>query len=951
LKEIFMFRRLICLFLMLAFCLISPARAATIIWVSDSYDDNADGEPDDQAWIDLLEANGYTVDLSFRNQEGRTLDDDKIAALNAADLIIVSRNSNSGDYASDATEVAQWNSITTPLILEAMHISRNSRWLWVDTTTLVNLSDSTINIIEPGHPIFAGVQNGAQINDGDVGPTTFVDISDLGNGTLLATVEGSGEAWITEWETGVEFYPGAGQFAGGPRLMLCAGTQETNPTIGRGDYNLTPEGEKLFLNAVRYMIGGAVEKAHSPDPEDGSLHVDTSATLTWLPGDFAASHDLYFGDVFEDVNNGAAEAYLGNLTSTVTIVGFPGFAYSDPLVPGTTYYWRVDEVNEAEPNSPWRGDIWSFSIPSKTAYNPDPSPGAELVPVTATFSWTAGLGAKFHYVIFGENFDDVNNAAMGDMIGTPSYTPGALKLAKTYYWRIDEFDGFNTYKGPVWSFTTEGSVSSPNPSDGAEDVSATSILTWNAGAIAASHEVYFGTDADAVRNATKASPEYKGPKALGDESYDPGQLMLGTTYYWRIEEVNDVNPDSPWPGNVWSFTTGDYFVLDDFETYDANDNQIWYSWHDGLGYGSPGTPNSFGGNGTGSAVGDETTASYTEETIVHGGLQSMPLVYNNNKQGFAKYSEAEYTLSSLRDWTTEDVAELSIWFRGNLPSVGSFVEGPTGTYTVTGSGVDIWNTADEFHYAFKTLTGAGSIIARVVSVENTDPWSKAGLMIRETLEAGSKFAAVYVTPGQGCRFQDRTDTDIAATSDTAVATTEQLAITAPYWIKIERDFAGNFRCYYSADGSNWQQMSWGVQSIPMSSSVYVGLAVSAHSAGATCQAQFSNITINGNVSGQWEHQDIGIESNTAEPLYFAVSNNTGTPAIIVNDNPDASTTDTWTEWVIPLQDIADQGVDLTDVDKIAIGLGTRDNTTVPGGSGKMYFDDIRLYKSGDAAAE
>ena len=122
-----MFRRLICLLFMLAFCLVSSAHAATIIWVSDSYDDNVDGEPDDQPWIDMLEANGYTVDLSFRNQEGRTLDDNKIAALNAADLIIISRNSDSGNYASDATEVTQWNSITAPLILQAMHFSRNTR--------------------------------------------------------------------------------------------------------------------------------------------------------------------------------------------------------------------------------------------------------------------------------------------------------------------------------------------------------------------------------------------------------------------------------------------------------------------------------------------------------------------------------------------------------------------------------------------------------------------------------------------------------------------------------------------------------------------------------------------------------------------------------------------------------------------------------------------------------
>ena len=684
--------------------------------------------------------------------------------------------------------------------------------------------------------------------------------------------------------------------------------------------------------------------AYDPDPADGSIYPQTWANLMWTLGDTAVSHNVYISDNFDDVNDGTDDAFVGNQTWDYVFVGFAGYPYPDGLIPGTTYYWRIDEV-EADGITTYRGKVWSFTVPSKKAYDAVPADGSKFIdPESAGLSWAAGFGAKVHYVVFGENFDDVNNTAMGTLVGTTTYNPGALKLAKTYYWRVDESDGLEINKGDVWSLTTVGAVSGPNPANGAVDVSPTQVLTWNAGAVAASHEVYFGTDADAVASATKASPEYKGPKALGQESYDPGNLKLNTAYYWRIEEVNEVNPDSPWEGNVWSFTTGDFFVIDDFESYDANDNQIWYSWHDGLGYGSPGVPPYFAGNGTGAAVGDETTASYTEETIVHGGLQSMPLFYDNNKQGFAKYSEAELTLSDVRDWTAEGVTELSLWFRGNPASVGSFIESPAGTYTMTATGVDIWGTADQFHYAFKTLTGVGSIVAKVLSVDNTDPWAKAGVMIRDTLNPGSKFAAVYITPGQGCRFQARTDTDIAATSDTSVVTAEQTAIVAPYWIKLERDFAGNFRGYYSSDGTTWRQMSWNPQNIPMSSNVYIGLAVTSHSEGATCQAQFSNVTITGTVGNQWSSQDIGIVSNDPEPLYVAVSNSTGPAAVVVNDDPAAANIDTWTEWVIPLSAFADQGINLTDVDRIAIGLGTRDNTTTPGGAGKMYFDDIRLYQ-------
>jgi hypothetical protein len=82
--------------------------------------------------------------------------------------------------------------------------------------------------------------------------------------------------------------------------------------------------------------------------------------------------------------------------------------------------------------------------------------------------------------------------------------------------------------------------------------------------------LYFGANEQAVANATKASPEYIGTKALGDESHDPGELPWETTYYWRVDEVNAVNPDSPWPGKVWSFTTAGFLIIDDFEEYTDN---------------------------------------------------------------------------------------------------------------------------------------------------------------------------------------------------------------------------------------------------------------------------------------------------------------------------------------------------------------------------------------------
>jgi hypothetical protein len=699
------------------------------------------------------------------------------------------------------------------------------------------------------------------------------------------------------------------------------------------------------LLAVMKGVGGLWPYASKPSPSDGALYPDTWATISFRPGAYAVSHDVYMGENFDDVNNGTADTFRGNMGMEYFVVGFPGFPYPDGLVPGTTYYWRIDEVNQADPNSPWKGDVWSFSIPPKTAYFPDPEDGAEFVELNAQLKWTAGFGARLHYIVFGEDYDQVSSAAMGIPNGTPTYNPGPLKLAKTYYWRVDEFDGVQTHKGEVWSFTTEGAVSGPNPADGAIEVKPSVVLKWIAGAVAASHDVYFGADADAVANATKASPEYKRPKALGEESYAPGKLIFNTTYYWRVDEVNDASADSPWAGNVWSFTTGDFFVIDDFEDYDAGDNQIWYAWHDGLGYGAPGTANYFAGNGTGAAVGDETTASYTEETIIHGGGKSMPVNYDNNKQGYSKYSEVEYTLSDQRDWTEQGVANLSLWFRGYPASVGSFAEGPVGTFTMTASGADIWNVngveADEFHFAYKMLSGAGSIVAKVNSVDNTNGWAKAGVMIRETLNPDSAHAMMVVTPGSGVSFQRR-----PGTGQTSVDTTTA-SITAPYWVKLERSISGTFTASHSANGTTWTMQ--GTETISMASNVYIGLAVTSHDAALTCQAVFSNVTTSGNVAGQWAHQDIGIMSNDAEPLYVAVSNSTGNAAVVIHDDPAAANINAWTQWIISLQSFADQGINLTNVDRIAIGLGTRGNTTTAGGSGKMFFDDIRLIKPAEAA--
>jgi len=489
------------------------------------------------------------------------------------------------------------------------------------------------------------------------------------------------------------------------------------------------------IEIMGVMAGEIWPYAWAPEPADGALHADTWVNISWKPGGFAVSHDVYLGENLDDVDAGAESTFQGNQAGTFLVAGFPGFPYPDGLVPGTTYYWRIDEVNDTEPNSPWKGDIWSFMIPPKTAYAPDPADAAESIDPDANISWTGGFGAKLHTVYFGDNFDDVNNAAGGLPQGAATYDPGPLKLAKTYYWRIDEFDAIATYKGDVWSFTTQGAVGNPKPANGAVDVKQTQIISWSPSVFAASHQVYFGTDKDAVKNADTGSPEYKGTRDLGAESYDPGMLEWDTTYYWRIDEVNNTNPDSPWTGILWSFTTADFLIVDDFESYndidppDPGSNRIFEAWLDG--YGIP---------TNGALVGNDLPP-YAEQSIVHSGIQSMPYFYDNS----VGYSEATLTLTYPRDWTEKGVNKLTIWF-------------------------------------------------------------------------------------------------------------------------------------------------------------------------------------------------IGDSANVAETLYVVLNGS----AVVNHDNPNAAQVEEWTEWNIDLQAFADQGVNLANVNTIALGLGNRNNP-VAGGSGTMYFDDIRLY--------
>jgi len=187
-------------------------------------------------------------------------------------------------------------------------------------------------------------------------------------------------------------------------------------------------------------------RSYGPDPADGTFLGTPFAVLSWKPGGYAVQHDMYFGT---NPMPGPAE-YVGRQTTA--------FYYAPGLQIAATYYWRIDDV-EGDGATIHQGDVWSFTVLSKTASRPNPYHGAKYVDPNATLNWTAGLGAVFHNVYFGVNFEDVNAGVGGTSKGRQlaiSYSPGPLASDTVYYWRIDEvqMDMTTVHKGEVWSFRT-----------------------------------------------------------------------------------------------------------------------------------------------------------------------------------------------------------------------------------------------------------------------------------------------------------------------------------------------------------------------------------------------------------------------------------------------------------------------------------------------------------------
>jgi len=744
----------------------------------------------------------------------------------------------------------------------------------------------------------------------------------------------------------------------------------------------------FWVDGARFYEGDYVPPAFKknygakePSPADGAVDVPRETALRWVAGPFAATHDVYLGSTFDDVNDASVANPLGaavNAGLTATAFG------PDALEFGNTYYWRVDEVNAAPDSTIYKGGVWSFTVepygyeitgvtatassasvnmgPEKTVDGSGLSDGlhssrdvdmwlsasGQTLPAWIQYDlgqvykllnmtvWNSnqkvesfiGFGAKgvtIDYSLDGADWSTLSDVELARASGADGYAGQTVDLAgiEAKFVRLavqSNWGGFIPQTGlSEVRFSYIPVAARPlTPAVGAEGQPLDTTLVWRPGREAVSHDVFFSEDAQAVTDGTVPA------QSVSTNEYQPDALEYGKTYYWK---VNEIGAADSWEGDVWSFTTTEFSVVDDMESYNDDDNRIYDAWVDGL------TDTAKGGSQVGYDV-----SPFAEQGIVNTGEQSMPLKYDNTAAPFL--SEAEQTFGSPQNWTANGSDTLTVYFQGVSPA---FVETASGSVLMNAIGTDIWDVADQFRFAYKTLNGNGTMVARVDSLFNSNAWAKGGVMIRQSIEPGSTHAFMALTPGgsgagNGASFQRRLTANGASTNNDNTGA----VVAAPYWVKIERN-GNNFTGSISADGTTWTQLGT-AQTIAMTGPVLIGLALGSHDAGVPTGAEFSNIATTGNVTGAWQVAGIDAEQpegNSVEGLYVTLKDSSGKSKTVANADAAATARTGWQQWRIPLSEFSDAGVKINAVKSMTIGVGNK-ASPAKGGAGIVYVDDVRI---------
>ncbi len=734
---------------------------------------------------------------------------------------------------------------------------------------------------------------------------------------------------------------------------------------------------RIYHNALSQVeiraLAGHPE-SYNPYPENGAKFAETWVNLSWTPGPHAVSHDVYFYDTFDDVNEGTANAFAGNTTGTFFTVGFPGMPFPDGLVPGTTYYWRIDDVDAA--GARIRGNIWSFWIPPRTAYDPVPGDGELAEPTDVILSWSPGMNAIMAAVYFGTDADQIANATGAPPTMGTTYNPGPLTAATTYYWRVDTFNGATWLKGAVWTFTTRPDIPvSADPNLVAhlklDEGAGTTTLDWSGHGY---HGKLFGTTwthpgwlYDADKALSFADGGYVAIEELNYSgggrtevtacawicTSDPNAqyiLSYDRSEYYRLQ----INGEVAGPGQVgWQVMTmrGATEVQVDYGSVTRVDDGLWHhvcgvfdngistiyidglpepsvSWggwtygigdlvrYGFLGRGSEATEfNGSTNGGTYGITGDLGdvriySKALTQEEILQA-MRGDPLMAWDLRPTNGRILEVD-TVTSVSWRPGDGASQHDVYFGKDADAVANAdASDTTGVYRGRRSattyappeGIDWGQT---YHWRIDELNNDGSIIKgrpRVIKI--------ADYLVVDSFED----------------YNDYTPDEIWNTWIDGFGTTTNGAIVGhpePVDFSIGEHYV---------ETVNVQS---GRQSMPL----YYDNNLK-YSEAVRTFASPQNWTRHGVTElSVWY---MGDPANAAEPMYVAVANAGGTPAVVYNSDPNLITS-TWIEWVIPLQAFAEQGVNLASVNSIAIGLGTRGNTATAGGSGVMYFDDLRLYR-------
>jgi len=720
--------------------------------------------------------------------------------------------------------------------------------------------------------------------------------------------------------------------------------------------------EQELLDAME-AAGEAWPYAFDPEPADGAIHEDTWVNISWKPGGHAVSHDVYLGDNFDDVNAGAEGTFMGNQAVTKLIIGFPGFAYPDGLVPGTTYYWRIDEVNALNPNSPWKGNIWSFMVPPRTAYDPDPPDGIKFINPNVELSWKAGFGTKLHTVYFGDNFDDANNAVVGIPQSATTYTPGPLELDKVYYWRVDEFDGTTTLKGDVWSFKTQPDISITEPNLVGwwtlDEGMGTTALDWSGHG---NHGILFGPKWSISGYLGDAALNFEGGgyvaiQNLSYNSTDNTEVTVcawirtiseSTQYiasfdrdnYWRLE----INGSGGGPGQVgWDVMTSSGQV--DYGSLTRVDDGLW---HHVTGVYDNGRLIIYIDAGPEASASGGNTFGSGNPRFGFIGANSEATSFNGTRGGGSPI------FGDIDDLRIYDKAltkeEIALVMRGDMllawgpkPSNGStpYIRNATPLSWSPGdnaSGHDVYFGTDK------------------EAVVDADASDTTGIY------RGRQGVTIY-TPSEGVEWGggpyywrvDEYNTDATISRGTV------WRFKVADFIEID-DFE-DYNDYPPDEIWNTWIDGYGTTTNgataghpdpidPAAGEHYVETTI-VHGGSQSMPLYYDNNFKYSEANmtlvwpRDWTEEGVGVLSlwfygdaaNAAERMYVALNG----IATVYHGNPDAALIEEWTEWRIDLQEFAAQGVNLANVNTITIGFGDKNNLQA-GGSGMVFFDDIRLYR-------